>query len=222
MRYSRAVSARGWGKDGEQPFPTKLPPGPHQLPRELVRANQRRRILLASLDVFGHRGFEAATVKDLLGGAHVSRATFYEVFADKEDCMVALHDELLTWLWEEAAAAVAQAPGWEAEVRLAVARAVKLLSGDPRLAVVCAVEGPVSRIPRVRARHQRLMEDLCQGLRKGREGSSHGEQLPELLETALVCGAIYLIGQKVVRERGVDVDTLAAELTALMLVPYRG
>jgi len=215
------VSGKGWGQGDREPFTAKLPPGPHQLPREVVRDNQRRRILQASLDFFGDRGLAATTVQDLIRRAHVSRATFYEVFDDKEDCLADLHDELLGWLWEEVAGAVARTADWEAGVRVAIAKALELLSGDPRLAVVCAIEGPATRVPRVRARHQRLVEELCGQLRLGRAARPHGEDLPQILEPALVCGAIYLIGRTVVHGREPDADTLAPELAELMLRPYR-
>jgi len=212
------VSGARWGGDADELFPAKLPPGPHRLPRELVRENQRRRILQAALDVFAERGYPAATVKDLIRGAGVSRATFYEAFADKEACMAALHDEVLTWLSEQVAAAVAEPADWAAKVRVGVAKTIELLAEDPRLAAVCAVEALAIRVARIRARHERMVEELCRGLRAGR----NGEELPEILEPALIGGAIYLVGRSIVYREGPDAAALASELAELMLAPYSG
>jgi len=198
-----------------------LPPGPHRLPRELVRDHQRQRILLAALDVVGEKGFEGATVKDLIARAHVSRATFYEVFADVEACLSALHDDVLSWLSEQVSLALADTAGWANGVRAALAKTADLLAEDPRLAVLCAVEAPSSRIPEVRARHRQMADELCAGLRAGRAESPRGEELPEILEPALVYGAIHLAGRSIVYGEGPDAATLAAELAELMLVPYR-
>lgn len=216
------MSGTRWGRgDGEEAFALeKLPPGPHRLPRELVRENQRRRILLAALDVFSERGFASATVRDLIRAAHVSRATFYEIFADKEACMAALHEDVVTWLWQQAATAVGEAGSWSERVRAAVAEAVRLLAEDPRLATVCAFEAPASA-PRVRERHDRMVEDLGALLRAGRSESPYGNDLPEILEPALVCGAIYLVGRSIVHEQGPGPKALSAELSELILVPYR-
>lgn len=214
------MSGAQWGRGEDEPFLARLPPGPHRLPRELVREHQRRRILLAALDVFGELGFAATTVKDLVRKSHVSRATFYEAFADKEACMAALHEEILDWLSEQVAAAVAECSDWREQVRVAIATAVELLADDPRLAAVCAVEAPAIRAPRIRARHEALVEELCKGLRAGRTEIHRGEELPEILEPALVCGAIYLIGRTVVHREGRDPVTMGAELSELMLVPY--
>lgn len=204
----------------EEPFPAKLPPGPHRLPRELVRDNQRRRILLAALDVFSERGFAATTFKDLIGGARVSRSTFYEVFSDKGACFAALHEELLAWLSFEVMARIGESAEWAATVHAVVMGTVELLSADPRLAAVCAVEAPASTEPRVRSRHQRMVEELCRGLRAGRAQCPRGEELPEILEPALVCGAIYMIGRSVVQGEGREASDLGPELAELMLVPY--
>lgn len=218
------MSGTRWG-DGDRgkSFATaKLPPGPHGLPRELVREHQRQRILLAALDVFADRGFGAATVKDLIRAAHVSRSTFYEIFADKETCLAALHDEILTWLWERVAAAVVETSGWSAQVRAAVAEAVRLLAADPRLAAVCAAEAPSAGLPQVRARHDLMVERLCEALRTGRAESPRGRELPEILEPALVSGAIYLVGRSIVHGYGPGPETLSEDLPRLLTLPYRG
>ncbi|HET7418709.1 MAG TPA: TetR/AcrR family transcriptional regulator [Solirubrobacterales bacterium] len=210
----------GQGKDGDPGLFGKLPPGPHRLPRELVRENQRRRILLAALEVFAERGFAAATVQDLLRVAHVSRATFYEIFPDKETCLAVLHEEVLVWLRQQVATEVSGTVGWSAKVQVAVEMTVRLLAEDPRLAVLCAIEAPTG-IPRVRTRHDRVVEELSAALRAGR-GESDRRNLPEMLETALICGAVYMIGRSIVYEQGPSPEVLEAELPQLMLLPYLG
>lgn len=209
-----------WGEVDEESFLSRLPPGPHRLPRELVRVNQRQRILLAALDVFAERGYEAATIKDIIRKARVSRATFYEVFVGKEACMVALHEEILRWLSEQVTPAIAEAAEWSAQVRVGAGLTVDLLAADPRLAFVCAVEAPALPVARIRQQHEAIVERLCAGLRAGRTESRTGKQLPEILETALVHGAIYMIGRAVVYGKSVDVEALRVELTNLILAPY--
>jgi AcrR family transcriptional regulator len=185
-----------------------------------VRENQRRRILLAALDVFADRGVAAATVQDLIRVAHVSRATFYEIFPDKETCLAVLHEEVLEWIRQQVAVEVSSVEEWSAKVRVGVETTVRLLAEDPRLAVLCAVEAPTS-IPPVRARHDLLVEEISAALRVGRGECSHGWALPEILETMLVFGAIYLTARSVVYQQGPPPETLMVELPRLMLLPYR-
>jgi AcrR family transcriptional regulator len=212
--------ARGHG-DREEPYVFgKLPPGPHRLPRELVRENQRHRILLAALDVFSERGFAEATVKDLIRAAHVSRATFYGIFPDKEACAAALYEKISAELRRSAAAAAGEAGGWSAQLRAAVRRTIEMLAEDPRLAAICAVEVPAAA-PQVRALHDRTVDELSAALRMGRDETPRGEELPEILEPALVRGAIYLVGRSIARGQGPDAQHLIAELPELLLMPYR-
>jgi AcrR family transcriptional regulator len=73
--------------------PERLPKGPHGLSREQVQASQRQRILDAVLDVVGERGYAAATVAHVTAAAGVSRTTFYEQFANKQEAFLTAYDE---------------------------------------------------------------------------------------------------------------------------------
>ena len=68
-----------------------LPRGPHGLSREEVEGSQRRRLLEAATDVVAERGYVKTTVANLLDRAGVSRATFYALFTDFEDCFTAAY-----------------------------------------------------------------------------------------------------------------------------------
>lgn len=69
-----------------------LPRGRHAAPRAVVRASQRERLLDAMADAVAHSGYAAVRVSDVIGRAGVSRKTFYEQFADREDCFLAAFD----------------------------------------------------------------------------------------------------------------------------------
>lgn len=74
---------------------TRLAPGrraAHGLTSDQVAENQRRRILTAMADAVAEKGFAATTVGDVITRAAVSRATFYEQFADKQECFLAAFD----------------------------------------------------------------------------------------------------------------------------------
>src|SRR5689334_4255912 len=53
---------------------------------------QRVRILDATAIVVAERGYEAATVADIVRAAGVSRSTFYEQFASKEACFLEAYE----------------------------------------------------------------------------------------------------------------------------------
>lgn len=72
----------------ELPLPNseRLPRGPHDMPREEVQNTQRRRILRALTEIVGEIGYKNTAVADVIRRAGVSRATFYGIYVDKEDC----------------------------------------------------------------------------------------------------------------------------------------
>ena len=70
----------------------QLPRGRHGLSRDEVAASQRGRMLEACFRVVAEKGYTRFTVADVIAPAGVSRETFYEHFADKEDCFLAAYD----------------------------------------------------------------------------------------------------------------------------------
>jgi AcrR family transcriptional regulator len=67
----------------------QLPRGRHRLTREEVMASQRGRMLDAIAQAVADKGYARTSVADVISRAGVSRETFYQQFADKEDCFLA-------------------------------------------------------------------------------------------------------------------------------------
>ena len=69
-----------------------LPSGYTGLPRELVEASQRQRLLHGVTVAVAEKGFGLATIADITATAGVSKKTFYEHFPDKLGCFIAAYD----------------------------------------------------------------------------------------------------------------------------------
>ncbi len=67
----------------------QLRPGRQGLSRDEVRTHQRERIYLALEAEMSAKGYTDTSVADIVKGAGVSRQTFYELFASKQDCFLA-------------------------------------------------------------------------------------------------------------------------------------
>jgi AcrR family transcriptional regulator len=81
----------------------RLPAGQHGLAPELVSADQRARLHAAAVQVVNTVGYLNMTVEDLIARASVSRRTFYELYANKQECFLAACDEIVqTWMLEAA------------------------------------------------------------------------------------------------------------------------
>src|SRR5215213_10405909 len=86
-------------------IPRRLPRGTHGLDPSLVAASQRTRLLGAVGREVAEKGYNAATIDDIVRAAGVSKQTFYEHFADKLDCFLAAYEAASDELFEHVRAA---------------------------------------------------------------------------------------------------------------------
>src|SRR3954453_12543714 len=75
-----------WG-NAEELRSKKMRPGRGNEPAESDRS-QRERLFGAMVAISSEKGYEATKIADLVKVAGVSRAAFYEHFADKEECLL--------------------------------------------------------------------------------------------------------------------------------------
>ena len=196
-------------------IPRRLPRGTHGLDRDVVEASQRNRLLEAVGRAVAERGYAAATIDDVVRRAGVSKKTFYEHFADKQDCFLAAYEAASEELLRRVAEAQATDLDWHERTRAGIAAYLRWLAADPALARVYLIEvaaaGPVAleRRERLRDRYAELMlerggpRELSAEIRHAvvaaaddvvvRHIRAHGaERLPELepvllyLQTALL------------------------------------
>ena len=91
--------------------PETAPRGRHAPPLEVRQDRQRARLFAAASAVFARNGFADATAEAIAREAGMSKATFYEHFGNKEECILALCDAAIDVLIEGIAAAASQYGG---------------------------------------------------------------------------------------------------------------
>lgn len=174
-------------------------------------------MLDAGLGQFGTSGYARTTIEGLCAGAGVTPRHFYEEFGGREALLVAVFDEVVGWVNEAVAAALAAAPDDPvARVRAGLGAFLHAMLDDPRRARVACVEiVGVSREVEAHRRavlhaFARLITDEAQRLSEGRADFS----LPAL---ALVGGINELVVEWVVGAERLPIDTLADEITRLFV-----
>ncbi|HXB63255.1 MAG TPA: TetR/AcrR family transcriptional regulator [Solirubrobacteraceae bacterium] len=65
------------------------------LPRAQVDDIQRSRLLAGAVAAIDELGYEGATVGKITGRARVSRRTFYELFAGRDECLAAVLEDVV-------------------------------------------------------------------------------------------------------------------------------
>src|SRR6188768_3936145 len=126
----------------DQIDPQIVPRGRHAPPLEVRLTVQRRRLFEAAAAVFARVGYAEASAEAIAREAGMSKATFYEHFANKEECILALFDaaidvviEAMRHAGEEHAAEDPQA-----RIHAAVAAFLNVLAGFPDEAQTLLVE----------------------------------------------------------------------------------
>jgi AcrR family transcriptional regulator len=92
--------------------------GRHAPPPEVRLPLQRERLLRAAALEFAEHGFAGASSESISRRAAMSKATFYEHFSNKEECMLELYEHATRVVQEAMATAAANAPTRDAEQRM--------------------------------------------------------------------------------------------------------
>jgi AcrR family transcriptional regulator len=127
-------------------------------------AGHRVRLTGALAAAIAEKGYAAVTIADIVRLARVSKRTFYEHFADKETCFLALYADTSDELLELIATAAGRAEGgWDARLTAAASAYFERVAAEPELMRAALLEiqaaGPRARELR-RAVQRRYAEQL--------------------------------------------------------------
>jgi AcrR family transcriptional regulator len=102
--------------------------------RGQVSEMQRARLLGAAVPVVDELGWSEVTVADIASRARVSRRTFYDLFSNREECLLAvLHDTVQRVVGELSRAGLDEDCSWVERVRTGVRRGDSLREVPMRL-----------------------------------------------------------------------------------------
>jgi AcrR family transcriptional regulator len=193
----------------------RLPPGSHGIPADVVARNQRERLVAAMAEACAERGYAEATVAGVAKRAGVSSVTFYKQFADKRDCMLAAHRQLLGRLLEEVDRACEAESGGQAKARAAIHAALGLFAADTPSARLLTVEILAAGSEGAK-RHDAMVEGFARRLLTD---DDLGED-PRIRNTdwVKVAGMLALVGKLAVAGEADRLPELEDELVATVLL----
>lgn len=155
------------------------------------------------------------------GEGPLPRATFYENFATKRDCLIAAQEQAFERLSADLTAACERQVEWPAKLVAAVGAAIDFAMAAPQLArllVVDAVAAEPAAVAPVLACH----DFLVAALRRGREEWPGAASLPELTERALVGAISSVLGARLLAGQASQLAELRPQLVEFALMPYVG
>ena len=107
-------------------------------------APRRGRILWALASCMAEKGYQATTVADIAGAAHVSKTVVYAHFRDKEHCLLELYtranDKVLTTVRQAQEDARAAGLPWRERLRAGIGAYLDALAAGPAVAWAALVE----------------------------------------------------------------------------------
>jgi AcrR family transcriptional regulator len=214
------ASVSGLPLSGGTPPAQQLPKGRHGLSRAFIASNQRERLLDAIANVVAEKGYSATRVADITEYAGVSRKTFYELFADKEDCFLAAYDAITALLMGRMAHGLASVgdASWEEQVSALLGEFLRFLAAEPAFARMCIVE-VLGSGPRGLARRDAAIEAFFPVVDQIPRSQPGAEQHLSPLTPVYVTGGILEVVYAAIR-RG-ETDTLPALEQDLSRLAFR-
>lgn len=200
----------------------RLRPGPNGLPRGQVTEIQRGRMLAAAADAIEEVGYARMTVAQIIGRARVSRKTFYDVFADREDCFLAAFDQAISQATELASDAFEREGGvWREGVRAALGSLLVLMEEEPGLAKLCVVES-LAAGEKVLERRIRLLARIAGVIDQGRALRDAATEPPAVTAEAVVGGVFAVVHTRLLAAPGAPLSDLLGPLMSMIVLPYLG
>jgi AcrR family transcriptional regulator len=192
------------------------------LPRERVSDIQRARILTAMFEVVKERGAANASVAHVVGRSGVSRRTFYELFADREDCFLAAFEEAARCCSERVIEACeGQAGSWLSRTRAGLSALLQFLDDEPLMGRLLIVEA-LGAGPKALERRARSLASVIALVDEGRSQSKPGKE-PQSLSAEGVVGAVFaVVHARALTDWSTPMLELTAPLMSMIVLPYLG
>lgn len=184
-------------------------------------AEQRPRILRAATELIAKRGYHHTTIELIIRRAHVSYATFYKHFDNREQCFLALFDEANEETMRRVRVAFDGEEVWPEKIAAGLSAFFGAIAEDPATARACLVEA-LTAGPAAVAHYEAALAAFEPFLREGRELTPRGARLPKTLESTLTGAVGWAAYQRLVVGEAAKLPAQLPETLELLLSPYIG
>jgi AcrR family transcriptional regulator len=191
-------------------FP-KLAGGPGGKPPELVAMHQRGRLMGAMVEAVSRHGYAGTTLRELVALAGVSKTTFYEHFASKEDCFLATYDAVVDQMLERTRAAFDSHEDVRDRFVAALGVPMNLAAREPAAANFVSVES-LALGARGIAHRERAGHRLETMIRDGLAGATPPLELSDETVRAIAGGIRGVTYRRIRAGRGEELGDAVEEL----------
>jgi AcrR family transcriptional regulator len=194
---------------------------------------QKRRILTAAIELIASEGVAAVSIGRVCRRAGVSRKTFYEIFADRDECFTAAFERAV----EQAEAVVVPVyegeERWRERIRAGLAVLLGFLDAEPALARLLIVEA-LAGGPLTLAARARVIDALIARVDDGRSEARAGRTTPRLSAEGVVGAVLAVLHARLLacspparedasaRRSLRGLRELTSQLMEIIVLPYLG
>lgn len=202
----------------------QLPPGRHGLSRAYVAQHQRERIFAAVAETVDRIGYGKLTVDDIVVAASVSKRTFYQHFAGKEEAFLATYDAVTDRLVQRVRQTQQSDLGPVERIEAALRTVLDALAESPAEAKLCVVEvlcAGRNALERRNATLTQLRDAVASACalvvaRDGRQAP------PRIAAETVVGGLVEVVYGRLLRDDAAGLPDLLPDLAYCTLLPYLG
>jgi AcrR family transcriptional regulator len=183
---------------------------------------QRARMIDAMVESCRERGAARVTVAHVVSRAGVSRRTFYELFADREECFLAAFDDASDRAMEHVRESYDPEASWRARIRGVLLALLELFEDEPALGRLLVVES-LGAGPRALERRSRLVARMIREVEAGGKRSKRSPaEVTGLTAEGLVGAAISILQTRLSEDDAAGLRKLVGPLMAMIVLPYLG
>jgi AcrR family transcriptional regulator len=185
------------------------------------RASADEGALEAMLLSVGAKGYDKATVQEVLERSGISRDRFQRRFGGKEACFAQAYEMAADRLCAEVLEAGREAESWRAGFRAALARLLRTVAEQPLLAKALLIEVRAAR-GQAWAKHQQLVERFARAVDSARHQPG-ARPTATALTAQFVVGAVEeSLATEIGAGRTATVERLLPDLAHLVVLNYFG
>ena len=125
---------------------------------------KRTRLMQAAIRVFADKGYQAATIRDIVGASDVAIGTFYFYFPDKETLFVHLYEETADFLLQAIRQAVRARDSFPDQIRSGLQAYLNIATFEPAIVqlLLAGTTGAIPSLAAVRAEYRARLTSIWQ------------------------------------------------------------
>lgn len=190
-------------------------------PTRHVTEIQRARLLAAAVETIAELGYQGMTVAQVIARARVSRKTFYDAFASREDCFLAAFEQTQSQAWRAASEACDPQAGWREMLRRGLGALLVLIEEEPGLAKLWIIEA-LGAGDKVLRRRAEALDRFAKVVDQGRFAGNGARQPPDVAALGVVGGVFAVLHARMLHNADGPSTDLLNPLMSLIVLPYLG